>query len=424
MVSTCSMRARVVLRLALTLVTFGATVIMVIGAGFHVQAERAADDTTTPADPAAVSDPGGSAHLLDVDVTWTVTDLTFGSRYPNGFAFTARITSSAGPIVRGRVIWSHVPGTQRSRPIAIDPVTGQLSAVWDVGVGDAIPPWVGITYYWDVGDAQGNSFQTAPQHVEYEDASRAWLRTESDDLIVFSTGLPPEVNDLAMAAMAEQRETFRSAWGDLLAYKPRAILFGSRTAWNEWQVGVQNNSVIGLTSDDWGGTAQVAAFGDYTDLIYGTVLHEVAHLYQAEFTFMVPGTWLIEGNATFFELNQQYDYEAAVRSLAASGRLPVLLHGTGPGVSGRRARRGYDVGYTFFKWMTDTYGFETHRAFIELLGQGMGRNQALETVTGLAADEIESRWRVWLGASPVAPTLIPTPTPLMFPSPTPFSFKK
>lgn len=424
MMATCSMRARVVLRLALTLAIFGSIVIALVGASFHVQAGHGADDTTAQVDSAAVPGPGSSAGASDADVTWTATDLTFESRYPDGFAFTARITSSAGPIVRGRVIWSHVPGTQRSRPVEIDPVTGQLSAAWNVGVGDAVPPWVGITYYWDVGDAQGNSFQTAPQYAEYEDASREWLRTESDDIIVFSTGLPPEVNALAVAAMAEQRETFRAAWGDLLPYKPRAILFGSRTAWNEWQVGVQNSSVIGLTSDDWGGTAQVVAYGNHTDLAYGTVLHEVAHLYQAEFTFMVAGTWVVEGNATFFERNQMYDYEATVRSLAVSGRLPVLLQGTGPGVSGRTARRGYDVGYTFFKWLTDTYGLEAHRAFIELLGQGVGRNQALEAVTGLAADEIESRWRVWLGASAVAPTLIPTPTPLMFPSPTPFSFNK
>lgn len=419
-----STRAQVVLRLALTLAIFGATVIALAGVGFHVKAEHGVDDTTAQADSLAAYDPGGSTSLSDADIIWTAADFAFESRYPDGFAFTARITSSAGPIVRGRVIWSHVPGTQRSRPIAIDPVTGQLSAVWNVGVGDAVPPWVGITYYWDVGDAQGNSFQTAPQYVEYEDTSRDWLRTESDDIIVFSTGLLPDVNDLAVAAMAEQRATYRAAWGDLLPYKPRAILFGSRTAWNEWQVGVQNDSVIGVTSDDWGGTAQVVAYGDYTDLAYGTVLHEVAHLYQAEFTLMVPGTWVIEGNATFFERNQMYNYEAAVRSLAASDKLPVLLQGTGPGVSGRTARRGYDVGYTFFKWMTDTYGLEAHRAFIELLGQGVGRNQALEAVTGLAVDEIESRWRVWLGASSVASTLIPTPTPLMFPSPTPFSFKK
>ncbi len=414
------MQRRMGARLTVTVVAFGLAVGL-LGAGYRAVAGGAtAAAEFSPVQPVTDVDgtrPGQAA----AEVEWTVTDLAFESRYPQGFSFTATITSSAGPVVRGRVIWSHAPGTQRSRPITIDPVTGQLSVVWNVGVGESIPPWVGIRYHWDVGDAAGNSFQSEPQYVEYADTSRAWIRTESADIIVFSTGLPREVNELTMAAMAEQRETYRAAWGDLLPYKPRAILFGDRAAWSEWRLGAMNRAVIGLTSDDWGGTAQVVSgLGGYRDLAYSTVLHEVAHLYQAQFTIMPAGTWFIEGNATFFELEKQYDYEGTVRAMARRGELPALLQGTGPGVSGRNARRGYDIGYTFFKWLTETYGLDAHRELIELLDRGIYRNQALEAVTGLPVEEIERRWRVWLGASPIVPTLIPTPTPLMFPSPTPY----
>ena len=368
---------------------------------------------------AAIAD-GESGTVPASDAIWSVDFMKFQSNYPAGFEFRARITSSAGPIVRGRVIWSHAPGTQRSRPVQVDPDTGVLTAIWEVGPGESIPPWVGITYVWDVGDSEGNSFQTEPQYAEYEDTRHDWFRTESEDIIVFSQSLPEEVNQMTMDAMAEQRETYRAAWGDLLPYKPRAILFGDREAWLEWRVGLSNPRVIGQTSDDWGGTAQVLSGGDLVDLAYGTVPHEIAHLYQAEFTIMTPGSWLIEGNATFFELHQQYDYEASVRELAASGRLPALLDGTGPGVSGQNARRGYDIGYTFWKWLVDNYGLEGHRQLIQLLKRGMQQNEAIEAVTGLTAQEVESRWRVWLGASPTPPTLIPTPTLFFLPSPTPF----
>jgi hypothetical protein len=353
---------------------------------------------------------------------WSVDDMTFESLYPAGFRFTARITSSAGAIVRGRVIWSHVPGRQSSALIEIDEGTGLLTASWEPGQ-DNVPPWVGITYYWDVGDAAGNSFQTEPQYVEYEDNTRAWLRSESEDIIVFSEGLPSEVNQLTIDAMAAQRETYRAAWGGLLPYKPRAILFGDRDAWSEWRVGLLDPAVIGETSDHWGGTAQTASsFGGLNDLAYGTVLHEVAHLYQNEFTVMQACTWITEGNATFFELNTQNDYEAYVRNLARSGRLPSLLNGTGPGTCGLNRRLGYNVGYTFWAWLVDNYGLEGHRKLIDLLGEGMPRNAAIEAVTGLSAQEVERQWRIWLGASPVPPTLAPTPTFQFLPSPTPFSF--
>jgi hypothetical protein len=351
---------------------------------------------------------------------WTVGELTFESRYPHGFVFTAEISSSAGPIVRGRVIWSLAPGTQRSAPFEIDPDTGQLVAEWQPGPGESTPPWLGLTYTWSVGDAAGNSLETEPRYAEYADTSRKWLRSESEDIIVFSQGLPAEVNDLTLEAMAEQRETYRAAWGDLLPYRPRAILFGDLDAWREWQVGQMSANVAGLTRSEWGGTVQRVTGEGVRDIAYGTVLHEIAHLYQDAFTFMVAGNWFTEGNATFFELQQYYDYEAAVRSLAAAGQLPALLEGTGPGVSGRDARRGYDIGYTFWVWLADNYGLEGHRQLITLIKEGVGRNEAIEQVTGLTVAEVESRWRVWLGASPTPPTLVPTPAFFFLPSPTPY----
>ncbi|MBN1200851.1 MAG: hypothetical protein JXJ20_03245 [Anaerolineae bacterium] len=392
--------------------------------GFQVSAQD--DAPTNKPEPARTLSPAQTPAASTMesrsapDIEWTVSEQAFTSNYPAGFAFTATIRSSAGPIARGRVIWSHAPGTQRSRSAEIDPKTGILTATWIATGQDAVPPWVGLSYYWDVGDADGNSFQTDPVFVEYEDTTHDWLRAESEDVIVFTTGLSSEVSELAINAMAAQRETYRQAWGDLLPYTPRVILFGNWSAWQEWQVAYVNSRVIGITSTDWGGTAQVAGGGDLHHLAYGTVLHEIAHLYQSHFTIMIRGTWVIEGNATFFELDQQYDYEQVVRNLAAAGNLPALLQGTGPGVSGRNGRRGYDIGYTFFKWLTDTYGLDGHRQLIELLDTGMRRNEAIETVTGLSIEEVESRWRVWLGASPVAPTLIPTPTIFWFASPTPY----
>lgn len=377
------------------------------------------DAPARTAEPEVTADLPGTAEA-NPDVEWTVGDLTFESNYPRGFTFTAEISSSAAPITRARVVWSHAPGTQRSRSARIDPDTGTLVAEWVVQGSDAVPPWVGVTYTWDVTDAEGNFFETEPLYVEYADDSREWTRTESEDIIVFTQGLPEEVGPLAVEAMAELRETFRQAWGDLLPYKPRAILFGDQEAWLEWRVGFQNPRVIGTTRDDWGATVQIVAGGNIEDLAAGTVPHEIAHLYQGEFTLMTAGSWFIEGNATFFELHQQYDYEASVRELAATGRLPALLADTGPGVSGQNARRGYDIGYTFWKWFVENYGLDGHRELIQTLKRGTSRDAALEAVTGLSLDEIEGRWRVWLGASPVPPTLFPTPTMFFFPTVTPY----
>lgn len=350
------------------------------------------------------------------DVNWTL-QTTFESFYPDGFIFRADIQSSAGPVERARVVWSHTPGTQRSRPAEFDLATGQWYVRWKPVAGDAIPPWLSVSYHWEASDTAGNTYQSEGFDEEYTDASREWLRVESEDVIVFSLDLPAEAGEQTLVAMAAQREVFQAGWGDLLPYRPRAILLGNRSAWREWQIGPIDPTAIGTTRADWGATVQVVSGGSLRDLAFGTVLHEVAHLYQMEYAGTLPINWFSEGNATFFELSHLYDYEAVVRRLAALNRLPVLLQGTGPGLG---MREGYDIGSTFFEWLVDVFGWDAHRRLMVLLGDGVGRNEALEAVTGLTVVEIESQWRVWLGAPAQVPTLVPTPTPLFFPSPTPF----
>jgi hypothetical protein len=372
-------------------------------------------DTSGPEDNAV-----GMSRAL-----WAVESLTFQSHYPDGFEFTAQIASSAGPVARGQVIWSLAPGTQYRRPAEVDGQTGILRAVWETSASETVPPWVGITYTWQVSDSEGNTFETDPVTVEYEDHSRGWRRSESEDVIVFSEELPAEINQMTIGAMAAQRETYRAAWGGLLPYKPRAILFGSQSAWLEWQqsdIGL-GSGVVGTTRREWGATVQVGG-GDLTDMAYGTLPHEIAHLYQYEYVGFLAVNWFAEGNATFFELSQPYDYEAGVRQMATNGALPPLLQGTGPSIRGLNPRQGYDIGYTFFKWLADTYGLDAHRQLMANIRGGMTRNAAIEAVTGLPIEEVESRWRRWLGASSLVPTLVPTLTFQFLPSPTPFIFGK
>lgn len=355
------------------------------------------------------------------NAVWTVTDPHFESRYPDGFFFSINANSSDGEIVAATAVFSHVPGRQMRQAAVYTEDTGLWQANWKPD--RSLPPWVAVNYFWLFTDASGNTFRSQWYlDQEYADNTREWSRVEGEDLIIFiQEGLGGDVADQAIEAMAAQRETFRQAWGGLLSYKPRAILFADLETFNEWRLNFTPRSdivVIGQTSGDWGATIQVVFGGSIVDLAWGTVLHEVAHLYQDEFlpaAGFIGGTgWWSEGQATFFELNQQYNYEARVRSLAEDGLLEPLLPGFGPNPGGsgpdNRTRYGYDVGYTFFAWLVDRYGLDGHRQVIDLLDEGYTRDDALAEVTGLTPEEIETAWRLWLGASAEAPTLIPTPT--------------
>jgi hypothetical protein len=399
------------------LVIMSMTMVMIVQVG----AQDGSEPTPTPPVEGEVEDFYAGEPEVEGDAEWTVSDFYVESNYPDGFTASAKVESSAGEIVNASFVWSLVIGQRRNIAADYDAETGVATLNWNPD--ESTPPWVAINYRWIFEDEEGNFYTTQwILGAEYEDNTREWARTESEDVIVFAEeGLPEETGELVVAAMAEARETYRIAWGELLRYKVRAILFSNRETWNEWQTGVTNDRVIGTTRSDWGATVQVVSGENVVDLAYGTTLHEVAHLYQSE-NIALGVDWFNEGNATFFELNQQNDYEQVVRNMAVNGELPPLLFGTGPSIRGNSARDGYNIGYTFFKWLVENYGLEAHNELFTLMRRGTRRNAAIEEVTGLPVDEVERQWRTWLGAVGEAPTPIPTPTffnPLLSRTPDP-----
>ncbi len=375
--------------------------------------------TNLPAEAqsAATSTPQASATVNGGSATWTLLSRTFTSQYPKGFTFTIQATSNAGDIESAGVFWSHAPGNQRRRPATYDATTKTWTAVWAAAPTDAVPAWVGVDYWFVLTDVKGNTYQTDKQHTEYADTTKAWGRAESDDIIVFwEKPLPDSIGQMTLDAMAKTRELYRRAWGRLLSYKPRAILYKDVQSFSEWAPGQGNEqSILGQTAAAWGGTVQRNSGFGLEDFAYGTVTHEVGHLYQFDL-HMVADSWWIEGDATFFEYHQQYDYEAHARQLASDPRFPTLHDGYS--TTGNTARDGYDVGYSFIKYLTDTYGLDTHKKILDNLIGGKTLFDSIEAATGKSIGDVEFGFRKWLGMKdPTVPTPIPTEE-LLFP-PTP-----
>ncbi|NDJ74709.1 MAG: hypothetical protein GYB65_00505 [Chloroflexi bacterium] len=363
---------------------------------------------------------------------WVISDMSFESNYPDGFTFRIKAESSGGAIENARLVW-YRPSLRETdvlrvyaEDVTYDAASGVYSATWQPDSLQMVPPWVLVKYHWEFRDAVGNEYETEPALAEYTDDTRAWTRSESEEAIVFASDLPDEINAMVLDAMAQQADQYLTVWGAPLPYKPRIVLFGNYSAWLEWRTADNNVSetsvVVGQTFDEWGTIAQVVFSvdnEDLTELAYSTVVHEIEHLYQNEFLSArrrmdTPG-WFFEGDATFFELQQSYDYLGRVRGYAAEGILPPLLTvnpADGPDIGGANPRWGYDIGYSFFVWMeTLNDDLSVHNQVMTLLAQDVPFFDALEAATGMDRATIESEWRVWLGASAAVPQLIPTWTP-------------
>ena len=358
---------------------------------------------------------------------WTVGLNEFVSDYPVGFTFNLEVSSTAGDIERARVEYRHrednpSPGPEEFTRLegAIDPERGVISAVWTPSVQEELPPWIEVWYRWRLRDSAGNEYVTDFAVAEYADNTREWERIENDDMLIFTTGLPEETAEVVLSVFESQRQKYLDHWGQALPFVPRVVLFPDLEVYQEWQAAggytAQGIVSVGLSNYAWGGTWQVF-YGFVLEDLADVVLHEIEHLYQREFLNdrrIYPPGWWYEGDATFFELDIDYTAMANVQDWVSDGDLPVMLDGLGPSIIGQDSLQGYYFGYSFFKWLDQAYGVEVIRDWKELLAQDMDLTEALEAVTGRDAVELESQWRVWLGAPAEVPTLIPTWTP-MFP---------
>jgi len=410
--------------------TMGLALALILGAGLQTQV-RAQGDPTPPAQTVEDAPHGELDGPLPGrivgDAAWTVGDLQYTGEFPNGFRFEIAASSDQGAITSARVVWVHAPGTntRRSARAQLDAATGHWVAIWEPGTNQ-VPPWVLVRYHWELADDQGNRYIGPEIDEVYADVANAdqWGHLESEDVVVYWIGLPESYGQQTIEAMADRREFYRQAWGGLLPYRPRVILYGW-TARDQYQllfnrpVFVGSSYVAGTTSGDWGGTVQLAGPGSSAqDTAYGTVLHEVAHLYQNQFA-RVTADWFIEGDAEFFSLSRATNYREWGRDRLLSG--DPLSFAAGFSTDGTNFRDGYWLSTTVWDYLVETYGLDAHREVWDLIAANVPRFEAIERVTGVSIQQFEQGWRAWMGVDTPPPTVVPSPTPRfdIFSLPTP-----
>ncbi len=364
---------------------------------------------------------GGEDEGSDV---FTVEDMAFESYYPDGFSLTVRAESAEGDIENVACSFWHTPTSKMSGGADYDPDEDVWIYRWEPKAGSSHPAWVKLDYECTLTDSEGNKFKTERVDQRYEDNNlHDWKVAENDKAVIYYYNQPDEFGETLLEGATEGIKKIEEAFGQEFEYRPLAVIYNDLEGFEEWIVSERSDNIIGLSLASEGYTVQ-RLYGGYPveDLAYGTIPHEFGHFMQNQAAGWFSRGWFIEGNATFMELYQQYDYLERVRNLAANDQLPTL-QGTGPGPGSRgpdgRNRYGYDVGYTFFVFLEEKYGLDVHAEIWDILAKKVPLDDALEIATGSTFVELENEWRVWLGSDTPAPTIQPTPTLAIFARPTP-----
>ena len=362
----------------------------------------------------------------------TVGETSVNSDYPRGMVFTTTAESENGSI-QSATLWMIFPTGGLTRfEATMNAETKEWTAnPWSAGEG--IPAWRPFSFYWRVRDETDVAIDTEPIAISYWDPTREWYRAEGDYLILYWFGAdevdPEYIAENAMYAMNTTEPRRIAGFGSPISYKPVGVLYPTRETLGEFSgSGTSNDNAAGYTSSEMGMTVQNMApptdawFERQADCVYatpreerisqafivdrsifGTIPHEVAHLYQYDHGVAVGPNWWVEGQADYFTYQAgQYDFR--IRNLATfDSDIPTIDGNIGAftyEADGCYAL-AYDMGVSFINWLLSTYGgIETHAQIVSLLQSNMTLNDVLEEATGKPFYELENEWRVYLGYEP------------------------
>ncbi len=361
----------------------------------------------------------------------TIGEHSATSQYPRGVVFRTTIETTDDVTIQSATVFLRYESNSGTRVNAtLDPETGEWVAhIWANGEGR--PPWTHYRYFWRVTDANGNITETEPIEMDYSDPTREWYRVETPHIVMYWFGTTEVESETIAADIAEAMAATEprriAGFGRPLSYKPRGVLFPDSESLGEmYGSGLTNDNAGGFTSTDLGMSVQV--FGMPSDAwferqasciylrpreerteevrirgaIFGTIPHEVAHLYQFENGGAIGPLWWSEGQAEYFTYAPG-NYDFRLTELAKlNAQLPTLSNETSISVQNIEAdgcyALAYDVGPSFINWLLTTYGgIETHLTIVENYRGGMSVYQAIETAAGKSFFELENEWRAYTG---------------------------
>jgi hypothetical protein len=301
--------------------------------------------------------------------------------------------------------------TNRAYPESTPGKSVDAQYTWDLLPGE-VPVGAEIKFYWLIKNAAGDELKTEPQFFNYDDERFPWKKLDADKVGLFYYGATKaqaqHLLDVATAALTRISQQ--------IGVEPeRPIKIYVYNSKEDMSDALVSRSV---TYDAFTTTLGVV-ISDDTLLLLGpasgveqTTTHELTHVVVGEATdnpFHAPiPRWLDEGLAMYNEgslpaYNQQAldegiltDSLISVRSLSAYTGDPGLVD------------LFYGQSFSIVEYLLNTSGRDK---MVELLGvfeRGSHQEDALQEVFEFGLEELDARWREYVGAQPRPVDTAPT----------------
>ncbi len=279
--------------------------------------------------------------------------------------------------------------------------------VWDMR-NASLPPGADVTYWWMIEDAAGNSFETSPETMHFDDDHHLWQSLtstvpQSGELSFFwyegGDSFARELMDACeegLARLTQDIGTYQERPIKIYIYASTSDLQEAMIFPQEWSGGVAftgfSTIAIGISPArlDWGKRA---------------VVHELTHLVVHQVTFSPYGQlpiWLDEGLAMYNEGELDPVFRSYLEAAILEDELISVRSLCSPfSAYYEIACLSYAQSYSLVEYLLDNYGQDSMLDLLTILKEGSTYDEALTAVYGFDIDGLDARWRGTLASHTV-----------------------
>lgn len=266
-----------------------------------------------------------------------------------------------------------------------------------------IPPGTEIEYWWRLTDEAGNTLKTDTFTFLYMDDRFEWQKIERGKVWFYYYDLPrdqaehlADVSADALRRMAENFGVEPDRPVKIFAYNSKADMqeaLISRGSTFEAQV-ITLGTVIAPDT-----MLLLATHPEVEPTIYHELTHVVVGL-ATENPFADLPAWLNEGLAMYNEGELRADNRRALEEAIRRNDVFSVRSLTSPTGDPDRINLWYAQAYSLVDYLISTYGRDKMHELLQVFAEGELPDRALERVYGFDQDELDRRWREWVGLPP------------------------
>ena len=351
----------------------------------------------------ALASPGGDQPLPSPNQGVTpirVISSSHSIAFPEEIALRL-VAESDSPITNVRLVYQL--GRQDTKIYGYPEFTAssRIDADFRIKTGGAnfLPSGVDVTYYYHIGDANGNEYDSERYSLEYLNPRYDWQRYRLPGLEVLWHDRPASEVRAAADDVNERLEEVRALLRlDETSTMKAVILNGQREAGSS----LPKVSDAATAGHLYGGFAY-GALDVFVLVGLGRegMVHEMTHLLIDEAMASPLGrmpAWLNEGLAMYFEGPNTWRERTVLDAYHNRRLMPLRSMGAVPGVPSD-VRRFYSQSWSVVDYMMETYGPDRMTALLGAIDAGMGVEEAVRVAYDISLDELESRWKRQLGGS-------------------------